>query len=178
MTVCLPVWNSHCTRVRFTVIMLCSDQGRIRGGDRPLKTYESNIFHHDFVQFRKTLGCQRRLDSQILLKSPLLNLRAGSAPGSDELAVHSCPLLCLHRRLRKSRADCSTVGLYCVTNMATYLQRFILYYGSRRFVAWDCCTHTSWDAGDTARQWHADSGKPRAFILCEKKHEWVYSSGS
>jgi len=45
------------------------------------KTYESNIFHHDFVQFRKTLDCQRIFDCQILLKSPTpLNLRAGSAP--------------------------------------------------------------------------------------------------
>ena len=33
---------------------------------------------------------------------------------SDELAVQSCPL-CLRRRLQKSRADYSTVGLYCVT---------------------------------------------------------------
>jgi len=36
----------------------------------PPKTYESNIFHHGFVQFRKTLDCQQRLDCQILLKSP------------------------------------------------------------------------------------------------------------
>jgi len=28
--------------------------------------------------------------------------------------------------------------------MATNLQRFTLYYGSRRFVAWNCWTHTSW----------------------------------
>jgi len=28
--------------------------------------------------------------------------------------------------------------------MATNLQKFTLYYGSRRFVAWDCWTHTSW----------------------------------
>jgi len=28
--------------------------------------------------------------------------------------------------------------------MATNLQMFTLYYGSRRFVAWDCWTHTSW----------------------------------
>jgi len=26
-------------------------------------------------------------------------------------------------------------------------------------------------AGNAARQWHADSGKPRTFILCEKNHE-------
>jgi len=58
-------------------------QGRIQGGAigaiAPPKTYESNIFHNDFVQFRKKRSCKRRLDCQILLKSPPLNLRAGSA---------------------------------------------------------------------------------------------------
>ena len=29
-------------------------------------------------------------------------------------------------------------------NMATNLQKFTLYYGSRRFVAWECWTHTTW----------------------------------
>jgi len=33
-------------------------------------------------------------------------------------------------------------------------------------------------AGNAARQWHADSGKPRIFVLCEKKHDWVYSNAS
>jgi len=33
-------------------------------------------------------------------------------------------------------------------------------------------------AGNAVRQWHADSGRPRTFILCEKKHEWVYSNVS
>jgi len=33
-------------------------------------------------------------------------------------------------------------------------------------------------AGNTARQWHADSGKPRAFILRKEKHEWDYSNAS
>jgi len=56
MTVFLPVWNSHCTRVRFTVTVSCS----------------------------------------------------------DELAVHSCPSA-YGGGLRKSRADCSAVGVYCVT---------------------------------------------------------------
>jgi len=31
---------------------------------------------------------------------------------------------------------------------------------------------------NAASQWHADSGKPRAFTLCEKKHEWICSSAS
>jgi len=57
MTVCFPVWHSHCARTRFTALVL-----RI-----------------------------------------------------DELAVLSCPLLCLQRRLRKSRDGCSAVDLYCVT---------------------------------------------------------------
>jgi len=87
MAVYLAVWNSHCTRVRFTVIVSCS----------------------------------------------------------DELAVHTCPFLCLRRRVARVAS-----GLfYCWSslrnnNMATNLQRFTLYYGSRRFVAWDCWTHTSW----------------------------------
>jgi len=33
-------------------------------------------------------------------------------------------------------------------------------------------------AGNAARQRHADSGKPRTFILCEKKHELVYYSSA
>ena len=35
-------------------------------------------------------------------------------------------------------------------------------------------------AGNAARQWHADRGKPtkpRTFVLCEKKHEWAVASG-
>jgi len=83
----LPVWNSHCTRVSFTVTVSCS----------------------------------------------------------DELAVHSCPLLCLQRWVAKVAS-----GLfYCWSllrnnKMATNLQKFTLYYGSRRFVPWDCCTYTYW----------------------------------
>jgi len=83
----LPVWNSRCTRVRFTVIVSCS----------------------------------------------------------DELAVHSCSLLCLQRWVAKVVS-----GLfYCWSllrnnSMPTNLQRFTSYYGSRHFVAWDCWTQTSW----------------------------------
>ena len=54
MAVYLPVWNSHCTKVRFTAVVSCS----------------------------------------------------------DDLAVHS---FACRGGLRKSRADCSTVGFYCVT---------------------------------------------------------------
>jgi len=36
-----------------SVMELLGAQGRIQGGDRPLKTYESIFFHHDFVQFGK-----------------------------------------------------------------------------------------------------------------------------
>ena len=83
----LPVWNSHCTRVGFTVMVSYSDQ----------------------------------------------------------LAVHSCPLFCLQRRVAKVASG----FFYCWSllrdnNMATNLQRFTVYYGSRRFVAWDCWTQTCW----------------------------------
>jgi len=77
-------------------------------GDCPPKNYESNFIHHDFVQFRKNylrykailpsivlseqccgvyfislkaVNPQMRLDYQISLQSPPLNLLAGLAPG-------------------------------------------------------------------------------------------------
>jgi len=82
-----PAWNSHCTRVRFTVTVSCS----------------------------------------------------------HELAVHSCPLLCLQRWV----AEVARGLFYCWfllrdNNMTTNLQRFTLFYVSRRFVAWDCWTQASW----------------------------------
>jgi len=63
----------------------------------------------------------------------------------DGLAVHWCPFLCLQTWVAKVGS-----GLfYCWSllhnnTVATNLQRFTLYYGSRRFVAWDSWTHTSW----------------------------------
>jgi len=83
----LPIWNSHCARVRFTVAVLCS----------------------------------------------------------DELAVHSCLLLCLQRWV----ANVVSGLFYCwslLRNniMTTNLQRFTLYHCGRRFVAWDCWTQKSW----------------------------------
>jgi len=33
-------------------------------------------------------------------------------------------------------------------------------------------------ADNVAKHWHAESGKPRTFILSETKHEWVYSNVS
>jgi len=95
------LWHALCSCCRGR-----SREGRL--GDRPPpKTYESNLIHHDFVQFEKqhsrykaifALHCfvttvlwrklhlsygsepVMRLDCQILLKLPLLTLLAGSAP--------------------------------------------------------------------------------------------------
>ena len=64
--------------------------GRL-GLSTPPKTYKSNFLHHDFVQFGKTLDCQ------ILLKSPSLNLRAGSVPGM------AAPQIGVHPRVRDSK---------------------------------------------------------------------------
>ena len=97
-------------------------------------------------------------------------------------AVHSCPFLSLQRWVAKVAS-----GLfYCWSllrnnNMATNLQRFTLYYGSRRFVAWDCWTQTFWQVMQQdndmliATYIHI---LPRTFIFCEKEHEWVYSNAS
>jgi len=50
---------------------------------RVIQGYKSNFFHHDFVQFGETRDCQLKLNCQMLLKSPPLNLRAGSTPDLD-----------------------------------------------------------------------------------------------
>jgi len=112
------LWNSHCTRVRFSVTVSCS----------------------------------------------------------DELAVYSCPLLCPQRWVAKAAS-----GLFHCwfslrsNNMATNLQ------SSLYIMVADVLLHKLWNAhvlaGNAARQWLADSGKPRTFILCEMKYERVYSRG-
>jgi len=84
-------------------------------------------------------------------------------------------LLCLQGRIAKV-----TSGLfYCWSLLRNNTQGnksskvdFIL-----RWQAFCCIRLLNADilAGNAARQWHADSGKLPIFILCEKKHEWVYS---
>jgi len=61
------------------------------------------------------------------------------------------PIPCLQRRVAKVAS-----GLfYCWSllrnnTVATHLQRFTLNYVSRRFVAWDSWTHTSWQVMERA----------------------------
>ena len=77
-----------------------------------------------------------------------------------------------------AEAGCEVAsGLFCSWSLlrnntvATNPQRFTLYYGSRCFIAWDWLLNADILASNAARQWHADSGKPCTFVLCEKKHE-------
>ena len=110
MTVFLPVWNSHCTRVKSQV------------------RYET---HTVFLPVWNS-HCTR-VKSQVIVSC------------SDEFAVHSCPFLCLQRRVAKVASrffDCWF--LLRNNNIATNLQRFTLYYGISRVVAWDCWAQTSW----------------------------------
>jgi len=75
------------------------------------------------------------------------------------------------------KADCSTVGLCCVT--ITWQQIFKVHFMLRQQAF--CCMRLLGVrilAGNAARLGHADSGKPRTCILCEKKHEWFYSNAS
>jgi len=80
--------------------------------------------------------------------------------------------------LRKSRADFSTVSLYCVTITWQQICKGSLYI--LRWQAFCCMRLLNADilAGNTARQWLPDSVKLHTFILCEKKHEWVYTSNA
>jgi len=87
------------------------------------------------------------------------------------------PTFACRGRLRKSRGDCSTVGLYCVT--ITWQQ---IFKGSLYITVEGVLLHETVEgrlhilAGNAARQWHADTGKPRTFIPYEKKHEWFYNN--
>jgi len=58
---------------------------------------------------------------------------------SDELADHSCPVLCLQRQVVKLASSlfyCRSV--LCNNNMATNLHRFTSSNGRKRFAACDC----------------------------------------
>jgi len=72
-------------------------------------------------------------------------------------------------RLRNLRADCSIVGLYCVTiiwqqifkgSLQVTVERVLMHVTVER-------THLGGLFSETAT---ADSGKARSFILCGKKH--------
>jgi len=94
----------------------------------------------------------------------------------DELAVHTCPLLCLQRRVAKGAS-----GLfYCWSSLRNNSNKSAKVHFILRQQAF-CCMRllNAHILGvNAARQWHADSGKPRAFILCENKHEWISSNAS
>jgi len=61
--------------------------------------------------------------------------------------THVCSFAC-RGRLWNLRADCSTVGLYCVKNTAKSSNFHFCYRnGSRRFAACDCWTQTSCNVG-------------------------------
>jgi len=60
---------------------------------------------------------------------------------SGELAIHSCPLLCLQRQVSKSASGLFYCwSLLCNNNMATNLLLFTSSYDSRRFATCDCWT--------------------------------------
>jgi len=85
---------------------------------------------------------------------------------SDELEVHSCPLLCLQRQVAKLANGLLYFWFLLHTNdMATNLQKITSSYGSKRFSACNCNEQVMQPSVT------ADSGKPRSFILCEKKLE-------
>ena len=94
---------------------------------------------------------------------------------TDELAVHSYPLLCLQRKVVKH-----AIGLFYCTSllrtMATNLQRFTSSNRKKHFAACDYWKHTSWQVYCSKRL-AVNSAKPHAFILC-KKHELICSNAS
>jgi len=124
------------------------------GGKSPFSSQKIGIKNQIFLENRWSRHLKFRLIDLILAMTvflPVWNLHSTRArftvivSCSDGLAVHSCLFLCLQRRVAKVAN-----GLFCCWSLlrnntvATNPLRFTFYYGSRRFVVWDCWTHTSW----------------------------------
>ena len=97
---------------------------------------------------------------------------------SDELAVHSCPLLRLQTHVAKLAS-----ALFCCCSllhnnyMASNLQRFTARSIVNTFLSMYLLT------SDMFGRWcsttvPADNGKTRCFIMCEKKQGWICSNAS
>ena len=108
-----------------------------------------------------------------------INIKA-QAPGSQlwcravmSLQFTYVPSFACRGRLRKLRRGCSTVVLYCVTmNWQQICKGSFRVPVAGVLLACDCWTQASYQA----MQRDSDGGKPRAYILCEKKHEWICSN--
>jgi len=120
----------------------------------------------------------------LILEPPLLILYKSQVHSYSVMQWWACSslmsLLCLQRQVGKVASGLFYCWSFLRNNtVATNPQRFTIHFGRRRFVI--CCMrllNVDILASNAARQWHADSGKPRTFVLCEKKHEWVYSNAS
>ena len=96
---------------------------------------------------------------------------------SDVLAVHSCPLLCEQRWVAKVASGLS----YCWSLLRNNKWQQIC-KGSLYITVAGVLLHETVERRHLGRycseKWHNDSGRPRTFICCEKKHEWIYSNAS
>jgi len=159
----LPAWNSHCTRVKFHRYSVMQWWACSRGvmrldcarGKKPVwpPMFEREVF-------RKEIYCIKGSNCEIVRNFRRLQQTFGvsssdSAPpwwSPGELCPQS-PLACSSLMYPPSPAlaGCESrerivllLSLLRNNNMATNLQKFTLYCGSRRFIAWDCWTYTSW----------------------------------
>jgi len=135
----------------------CNEHRLRPGQEASLAPPCSNVrsFGRKFTVIKKVIvkllgifgGPSRHLVSPAVICRPHNDPAPGKLcpPRRPWLAVHSCTLLRLHWWVAKVAS-----GLfYCWSllrnnNMAINLQKFTLYCGSRRFVAWGCWTYTSW----------------------------------
>ena len=89
-------------------------------------------------------------------------------------AVHACRLICLLRQVAKlARRSFGCSSLLRNNYMATNLQMFTSSYDTVVAVLPHVTVESRhlWQAIQRDSE-TADSGKPRSFVLCEKKHEW------
>ena len=96
---------------------------------------------------------------------------------SDEIAVHSCPLLCAQREVVKHASGLFYFWSLYVTTIWQPIFKvhfMLLVVGVLPHVTVECRHLGRWCSESVT----AGSGKPRIFILCEKKQAWICSNAS
>jgi len=189
MTVYLSVWHSHCTRARFcdshaSTTDTCKqsrpkqEEGKDQASDIckwlpctwKLELSLANSYgawltsmmsqSQSFPRFEDhshTEGVRiqpgRTHFSSLFLCDAVMSLQF----------THACYFACRCMIAKLASGLFSCWSLLRNNNMATNLQKFTSRYGSRCFAA---------------RQWLITAVKPRSFMQCEKKYEWICSTVS
>jgi len=126
--------------------------GVLRGGKTGISPLEIGIKNQIFLE-KHEVGISIPIDwyfscNDSFFADMKLTLHKSQVHSSSVMQWWACSSLCPLVCLQRWSAEVTSGLFYCCSllrnsNMATNLQKFTLYYGSRRFVAWDCWMYPS-----------------------------------